>query len=505
MSTDSAPIATDEASRITPELWWLSAIMALGGFASLLDSTIINVAIGPLATVFQSQLSTVQWVVTGYLLALCATIPLSGWAAERFGAKQTIIISQVVFLLGSLLSGLAWSASSLIVFRVIQGIGGGLVAPVGQALLAQAAGPKRLGRLMAIVSIPAMFAPVVGPSLGGVLVDHLSWRWIFFINVPLCLASIVLTVMKVDNVVAPSRASKLDFLGLALLMPGLTAFLYGLSEAGSGGGFGGAKALSGLLVGGVLLVAFALYSLRARLTPLLDLRLFGGRNFRYGTLASILLSMAMFGAMIPLPLYFQMVHGTSVLRSALLLLPQSAGYFTAIVLMARLTARLGTRNLTVLGVVLGVIGTIPYATIGAHPNELFLSGAMVVRGFGFGASMLPAMTIAYIGLSSEVVPRATSAFNVFQRVGASLGTAVLAVVLQQQVKDHLPTGVQKLTQVQPGSDIAQSLASSFGASFWWALMITALALVPSLFLPGQDFTKAPLQSVPPARESEPAI
>lgn len=505
MSTDQAPAETDDSGRITPELWWLSAIMALGGFASLLDSTIINVAVGPLARHFDSEITTVQWVVTGYLLALSVSIPLSGWSAARFGAKQMVIFSQVVFLIGSLLAGLAWSAPSLIVFRLLQGIGGGLLVPIGQALLAQAAGPKRLGRLMGIVSIPAMFAPLVAPSLGGVLIDYLSWRWLFFINLPLCLITIVLVLMKVHNVVPPSADAKLDVLGMVLLMPGLATLLYGLSEAGSAGGFGDAKTAGSLAIGIVLLAAFAVRALRTRLEPLVDLRLFRRSGFRNGTLASMLLSMAMYGVMIPLPLYFQLVHGASVLESALLLLPQSLGYFAGVVMMNRLTAMLGVRNLTLLGILLAVLGTVPYALIDADPNALLLGLAMVVRGFGLGASMLPTMTVAFSSVPRELAPSATSGFNVFQRVSASLGTAVLAVVLQQQIEDRLPAGVPSAVQVRPGGDVAKHLATSFDPPFWWALVITVLAVVPSLFLPGREPAPTSAPDAAPSREGESAL
>ncbi|MBB5959725.1 EmrB/QacA subfamily drug resistance transporter [Saccharothrix tamanrassetensis] len=500
MGTHRPPAAEGDSDRLTPELWWLSAIMAFGGFASLLDATIINVAIGPLAAVFAAELDTVQWTITGYLLAITASLPLSGWATARFGAKQTVIFSQVVFLVGSVLSGLAWSATSLIVFRVIQGIGGGLAVPVGQALLAQAAGPRRLGKLMAIVSIPALFAPVLGPSLGGVLIDYLDWRWIFFINVPFCLVTIALVLAKVRNVVQPSRTAKLDALGLLLLMPGLVGLIYGLAEAGSAGGFDGATTLVSLVAGVVLLVVFTVRALRKRQNPLLDLSLFRVREFKNGTAAGVLLSMAMYGVLIPLPLYFQLVQGTSVLESALLLLPQSIGYLIAVATMNRFSSMLGVRNLSLVGVVFVIAGTIPFALITADPDQVLLGAALVVRGMGLGLSMTLTMTIAYSSVSKEVVPNATSAFNVFQRVGASLGTAVLAVVLQNQVAGLLPAGTTTLQQVEPGGDVAHGLASAFGAPFWWALAFTVVALLPVFFLPGrQSPATAPVRSPAPAR------
>lgn len=485
MSTGQASPDADQG-RITPQLWWLCGVLALGSFAVLLDSTIVNVAVGPLAQEFDAGLDTVQWVVTAYLLALSASIPLSGWAAARFGAKQTLVVAQLVFLAGSLLAGLAWSASSLIVFRVVQGIGGGLVVPIGQALLTQAAGAKRLGKLMGVFSVPAMFAPLLGPSLGGLLIDQLHWRWIFFINVPLCLLTIVLVLLKVANAVPPSAEARLDVVGLTLLVPGLGGLLYGLSEAGSAGGFTSARTLGALLAGAVLLAAFAVHALRDRLHPLLDLRLFRIRGFGSGTLAGLLLSMAMFGVLFPLPLYFQLVQGTSVLGSALLLLPQTLGYFIAVAVANPLTELLGVRRLTLYGILLTVAATVPYGLISAEPDMVLLSAAMVVRGFGLGASMLPTMTVAFASVPRALAPNATSAFNVFQRVGASLGTAVLAVVLQQRVDGRLPAEVDQLSQVPPGGELAESLAPAFGATFWWGLAFAVAALVPSLFLPGRE-------------------
>ncbi|MES9557652.1 MULTISPECIES: hypothetical protein [unclassified Streptomyces] len=189
-----------------------------------------------------------------------------------------------------------------------------------------------------------------------------------------------------------------------------------------------------------------------------------------------------------------------LLVGAVLLLPQSLGYLLAIVLMNALTARLGVRNLT-------IIGTVPYALIDARPNQLLLGATLVVRGFGLGASMMPTMTIAFASVPKETAPSATSAFNVFQRVGASLGTTVLAVVLQRRLKDELPVGVDFLGQVEPGGTVARGLAESFGAPFWWAMVFTALALLPAFFLPGRrpaaDNSAGGASEVPPARGTSP--
>ncbi|WP_405517027.1 DHA2 family efflux MFS transporter permease subunit [Streptomyces canus] len=506
MSKDIAapPAAAADSERIGPDLWWLTGILVLGGFATLLDSTIVNVAVGTLAKEFDAELSAVQWSVTGYLLALCMTIPLSGWAVERFGAKQTWLFSQVFFLAGSLLAGLSWSVESLIFFRVLQGIGGGLVMPVGQSLLAQAAGTKRLGRLMGIVSIPAMFAPVVGPTLGGIVIDDIGWRWIFYLNLPLGLVTIVLSLMKISNVVTPGR-SRLDVLGLVLLAPGLGAFLYGLSEVGEEGSFSNGRTIIGLIAGVLLIAAFSVHALRTRFAPLMDLRLLRERNFTSGTAATFFLSMAMFGAMIPLPLYFQLVRGADVMESGLLLMPQSIGYFLAIVVVGRLTAMYGARSVSIAGVVLAAVATLPFGLITADSSKLLLCSSMVVRGFGFGAAMLPCMTTAYSGLKAATVPHATSAFNIFQRIGASVGTAALAVVLQQRATAELDGRAAGLTQVLPDSDIAHSLAGAFSTTFWWALGLTVLALLPCVILPGRQPREVSSSAAEPVQLGEATV
>jgi EmrB/QacA subfamily drug resistance transporter len=468
-----------------PALRRLALVVLSGALMTILDTTIVNVAIKTLGTDFHTSLSTIQWVLTGYTLALSMAIPITGWAVERFGAKTMWLISLVLFISGSVLCGMAWSVGSLIAFRVLQGLGGGIIMPVGQVMLARAAGPDRMGRVMAVVAVPAMLGPVLGPILGGLIVDHLSWRWMFYVNVPLCLLALVLAVRMLPRDTERNAEAKLDAIGLGLLSPGLAALVYGLSEAGNGSGLTSAKFLVSVGIGVALVAAFGMRSLSKKQGALLDIRVFRSRSFSTAVGGMFIYSGSLFGLFVLLPLYFQLVRHDSPLHAGLLFAPLGLGAMITMPISGRLTDRIGSRVLAIAGALIVIVGILVFTQIHADTSTLLLSASVFVVGLGHGLMMPAMMGGAYRGLDRAEVPNATTAFNILLRVGGVFGTATLAVVLQNYLRDGFPQTGGKLDAVAaiqgPGS--AVQLTSAFASTFWWTFAIIVVALVPILLIP----------------------
>jgi EmrB/QacA subfamily drug resistance transporter len=490
-------------------LWRLASVVVLGTIMSILDTTIVNVAIETLGRELHSSISSIQWVATGYLLALATVIPLTGWAMERFGGKRAWMTSVALFLAGSALCGLAWSSGSLIAFRVLQGFGGGMIMPIGQAILAQAAGPERMGRVMSVIGVPTLLGPILGPVIGGVIVDNASWRWIFFVNVPVGIVALALAARVLPGVEARGQRTPLDVRGLLLLSPGLASLVYGLSEIGIQRGFGSWNVIAGLVIGAVLLVMFVRHALRERGRALIDLSLFRDRAFAAASGTTFIFGVSLFGAMLILPLYYQVVRGESALAAGLLLAPQGLGAAMAMPVAGRLTDKLGAGRIVPFGVVVALVGTGAYTQLSSSTSYTLLAVALWVRGIGLGMTMMPAMAAAYQTLSRAAVPRATTAINILRTIGGSFGTAVLSVVLERRIAANLPGSDGTLGSLRgaagggaPPASIADPLAHAFGQTFWWALALTALALVPAYFLPRHP--PEPRRVPEPTLEPEPA-
>jgi len=469
---EQAEVHPEQSLKIERHVWVISGVVIVGMIMSILDTTIVNVALATLSHDLHSPISQVQWVVTGYLLALGAVIPVTGWAARRFGAKRVYLVSLALFTAGSAACGLSSSLPLLVVFRVLQGVGGGMIMPVAQLIMAQVAGPRRMGRVMSVVSMPAMLAPILGPVVGGVILQNLHWSWIFFVNVPIGVIAYVLGWRMLPHTDS-GEAGRLDVVGLALLPTGAAAFVFGLSELGSGAQLGSATVFAPIIAGVLLSLAFCWHALRVE-RPLLDIRLYANRVFAAASLTTFGLGGALFGAMILVPLYYQEVRGLNVIDTGLLNGPQGIGALLAMPLAGRLADRLGGGRVALAGVSILAVSTIPLAFVDAHTSIVLISLVLVLRGVSIGMSFMPAMTAAFASMRPEQLSDATPQLNVLMRLGGAIGTAVLAVVLQR---------------ASGGASVHP--AHAFDTSYWWGLGIVGVTLIPCVMLlraerPGQS-------------------
>jgi EmrB/QacA subfamily drug resistance transporter len=467
----------------------VAGVVLLGAIMSILDTTVVNVAIDHLAVAFHATLTTIQWTITGYTLALATVIPVTGWAADRFGTKRIYMWSLVLFTLGSALSGLAWSAATLILFRVLQGIGGGMIMPAVMTILTRKAGPHRMGRVMGVLGVPMLLAPILGPILGGWLVDDVSWRAIFFINLPIGVVAFVLAqiVLEPDQ---PQPAHRLDWLGMALLSPGLAIFIFGLAES-STYGFGSVRSWAPTLLGVALVAAWFVHSWRSA-NPLIDLRTFA--HTRAGAAAGtfLLFAISVFGSMLLVPLYYQSVRGQSALQAGLLIAPSGIGAMILMPVAGRLTDRYGPTWLPAAGLPFVAVGLIPFLFVGTHTSYVLLCGGSFVQGLGMGLAMMPNMTAAMQAVPRAAIARTSTAMNIVRQGGASIGTAVLSVILASAISSdvsaalgahHAVSGGIASLQRLPASEhakVAAPLAQAFASTFIWALVLILVAMIPAV-------------------------
>jgi EmrB/QacA subfamily drug resistance transporter len=479
LPTQAGPPADEGLDR---ELLLVASVVVLGAVMSILDVTVVNVAIPALVSEFTTTLSTIQWVATGYTLALATVIPLSGWGADRFGTKRLYMASIGMFVVGSLLSGMAWSEGSLIAFRILQGFGGGLIMPLGMTIMTRAAGPQRLGRVMAVMGVPMLLGPVFGPILGGWLVDDFSWRWIFFINLPIGLFALFLAGRVLPRDVSNSE-HRLDWLGLALLSPSLAALIYGLAKTApetnaagqqTGGGFGQAVVLVPMILGAIGLVVFARHALRSG-APLVDLRLFRNRVFTASTVTLVLMIISVFGGMLLMPVYLSGVRFESAMDIGLLLAPQGLGAMLAMPISGRLADKTGVGRIVPFGLVAIGLTFLALTRLEAETSYWVFGSVLFVQGIGMGFSMMPLFSGAMQTLRLAQVANASTTLNILQQVGASIGTAVMSVILTNEI-------VERTTAA--GATTPEVTAPAFGATFWWAVgLVTIAVLVAAVLLP----------------------
>ncbi|HEX2037680.1 MAG TPA: MDR family MFS transporter [Chloroflexota bacterium] len=460
---------------------WLVAVAFVAGmFMDLMDTTVVNVALPTLSREFGAGTGAIEWVVTGYLLSLAVWVPASGWIGDRFGTKRTFLVALAVFTTCSALCGAAWSVESLIAFRLLQGVGGGMLTPVGTAMLFRAFPARERAQAAAVLSVPTAVAPALGPVLGGWLVDTSGWRWIFLVNVPIGLAAFLFSLRFLREHTEPA-AGRFDVGGFLCSGGGLALVLYALSRGPTAGWASAPVLVSG--AAGVALFAVLVAVELGRPDPLLHLRLFRDRLFRSGMLVMFMASAALLGVLFLLPLFLQQLLGLSALDSGLTTFPQAVGMVLMTQVTSRLYPRVGPRRM--LAVALAGLTTTSalFLLVGLHTDLWWIRGIMLLRGVSMSFALVAAQAATFATIDSAETGRASSLFSTNRQVAGSVGVAMLATVLTERTAAHLA-----------GAPAAAALLG-FHDAFAAAMVFGLLGFCFALGIRDQDAAA----SMPPAR------
>jgi len=442
-------------------------ILVLGALMPMLDSTMVNIAINHLSHDFNTGLDSIQWVTTGYVLATAIAVPIAGWAIQRFDGKNLVIGANVLFLLGSILSGLSWNIDAMIIFRIVQGAAAGFILPLMSTLMAQIAGPQYMGRLMSIIGIPIVLGPILGPVVGAIIIQSVSWRWIFFVNVPVGVIAIALMMWKLQHFTPVNPQAKFDFVGITLLGIISATLIYGITDAAKNATFNNGATIGFTIAGIFSLVVYIVYAAYRKDAAILPLHLFKIKSFDGAMLGLFLAGIANNGPMLLLPLFFQNVRGFSVINAGLMLISQGVGMLVARPLIGRMTDKLGARTVVLVSLAFTIAGTLPFVFFDHNASLVWISVALFIRGIGIGGVSIPMMTDAYTGMEKADVPASSIGTRIIQNIGGAFGSAVLATVVSLSVTSA-PTLRVMTTAYQNGFKVA--------------LFVSLLLLLPALLL-----------------------
>lgn len=454
-----------EKDKLPKGLLSIAWILVLGALPPMLDSTIVNIAVNDLAKVFSASFVVTQWVVTGYVLALGMAVPFSGWLMQKYDGKKVYMYALGLFLISSLLSGFAWNIESLIAFRVLQGIASGIIIPTLTTLVAQAAGGENIGRLMSVVGIPVVFGPIAGPVIGGLILQHSEWQWLFFVNLPVGALALIIAQWKLPKFEPVNRSAKLDWIGILLLAMLSGMFIYGITEIRAES----KHAATGILALGIAflsLISYLLYAWKQKSEALIPLDLFQSKNFSAVFFSLFLAGFATNGPMLLFPMFFQNVLGLDVITSALWLIPQGLGMLVARPLIGNLTDKIGARYVVLPSIAITIIGTFPFLFFDVDSAQWIIWIVLFIRGIGVGGITVPVMSDAYVGLEKSQMPAASVATRIIQNVGAASGSAILATVVSHVL----------------GGAAAANLAGAYHSGFVTSLIFMGISILPALFL-----------------------
>ncbi|MCM3174573.1 MDR family MFS transporter [Paenibacillus sp. MER 99-2] len=442
--------------------------IALGAIAPMLDSTMVNIAVNQLTKDFHTTLDTIQWAITGYILALAIAVPVSGWLMNTFNGKKVFVGAVIAFGVISVLVGVSWDISSFILFRLLQGFSAGVITTLMFTLLVKTTGQQYLGRVMAIVSTPMIFGPILGPIIGGFIVQAASWQWIFFINVFIVLISAPFMMSKIPDFEPFNKESKLDLVGIIVLSSMSVALIYGITKAADHATFNNHETILWMGIGLALAIIYLVYNRIKSNQTVLPMNLFAHRNFAASSAGLFLANIAIMGPMLILPLFFQTFRDFTMIQTAAALIPQGVGMLITRPFIGKMIDKVGAKYVLIASLILSLIGSIPFIFISDTTSMIWISVILFIRGVSVGGISLPLMSEAYTGLDSKQLPEAGVGINIIENLGSSFGSAIIATSVATALQGLHPT-------------IAHQL-HGYHIGFLVATIILALIFIPSLFL-----------------------
>lgn len=435
----------------------------VGMIMVILDSTVVNVALPGITEYFKSDLTKMQWTITGYTLALSAVIPLAGWMSDRFGAKRIFLFTILFFTIGSVLCSVAQTPEQLILFRVIQGVGGGMVAPIGMAIIFRLAPPEKIGSIMGMLGIPMLLAPALGPVISGWFVEYSTWHWIFLINLPIGIIAMIIGAKFLPNFETKSVPS-LDGLGIIIAPIAFSMLAYGVSQSSTSWTSKGT--LTGLIVGGVALLLFIFVELRQK-QPLLELRVFKSSDFVRSILITWIMQIALFGSFLIVPLFLQTVKQYGAFETGLIMLPQALASALMMPIGGKMYDKVGARPMALVGLTIITSALFIFSKISVDSSNTFIMLTLAMMGAGMGLSMMPINTHVLQSAPRHLVSRVTPLTAAAQQVMVSFAVAGMAGFLTSSTKDYMEKTTNPLN----------AMISAFGDTF---LLAAGIALVGAL-------------------------
>lgn len=422
-------MSSQQLERIPKSTMIAAWAIALGAIMPMLDSTMINIAIDDLTKYFDTSLNFIQWGVTGYILAMAVAVPFSGWLMDHFDGKRVYIRAVVTFGIVSLLTGLSSNIFWFILFRLVQGFSAGIISTLMATLLVKTTGQDKIGRVMAIVSIPMILGPILGPVVGGFIIHYVSWQWIFYLNIIVMIIITPVMIKRLPSYEPFNKGKRLDWFGIINLSLISITLIYGITHATETASFTNIETVLVLSVSIILIVIYLIYNRVQDYHTVLPTNLFKNRNYAASSSGLFLANLAIMGPMIIFPLFFQNFKGFNTIEAAIALMPQGIGMLLARPMIGKLTDQYGAKKVIFVSLILSIVDSIPFIFVDGNTSIVILSMLLLLRGISVGGILLPFTTNTYADLKDEQLPQAGITINIVENIGSSFGSALIATVV----------------------------------------------------------------------------